>query len=128
MVFIRPASASARRRFEPERHRNAADEGEAGMLDEHPYAKLQVERQAAEPGGTAALAESLATLLHAAEGCECAPSRFVVVEPLLAHEPLRLHLDVEADLVVDPGLGGAWDEEAQARACGVEPLHGLLRE
>ena len=54
--------------------------------------------------------------------------RFVVIELLLAHEPLRLHLDVEADLVVDPGLGGAWGEEAQARAGGVEPRHGMLRE
>ena len=67
-------------------------------------------------------------LLHAAEGRERAPSRFVGIELLLAHEPLRLHLDVEADLVVDPGLGGAWGEEAQARAGGVEPRHGMLRE
>ena len=30
------------------------------------------------------------------------------------HEPLCLHVDVKADLVVDPGLGGASCEEAQA--------------
>jgi hypothetical protein len=48
-----------------------------------------------------------------------------VIELLLAHEPLRLHLDVEADLVVDPGLGGAWGEKAQARAGSVEPRHEM---
>ena len=90
-----------------ERHREPADEREPGILHEHPDAELQVERQAAEPGGAAALAQRLAMLLHAAEGRERAPSRLVAIEPLLAHEPLRLHLDVEADLVVDPRLGGA---------------------
>jgi len=58
-----------------------------------------------------------------ADGRECTPPRFVAIEPVLAHEPLRLHLDVEADLVIDPGLGGARGEEAQARAGGVEPFH-----
>ena len=105
-----------------ERHRQAADDREPGVLHEHPAAQLQVERQAAEPRGAAPLAERLAMLLHAPECDQRAPSRFVVIELLLAHEPLRLHLDVEADLVVDPGLGGARGEEAQARAGGMEPF------
>jgi hypothetical protein len=41
-------------------------------------------------------------LLHATEGRECAPPRFVVIQVLLANETLRLHIDMEADLVVDP--------------------------
>jgi hypothetical protein len=35
---------------------------------------------------------------------------------------------VKSDLVIDPGLGGAWGEEAQSRTGGMEPRHGMLRE
>ena len=41
-------------------------------------------------------------VLNAAESRECASPRFVVIELLLAREPLCLHLDVKADLFVDP--------------------------
>ncbi len=110
-----------------ERHRQDADDGEPRIFHEHSDAQLQVERQSVEPRGTAAFAERLSMLLRAAEGHECATSGFGVFELLLAHQPLRLHLDVKADLVVDPGLGVASGEEAQARASGVEPRHEMLR-
>jgi hypothetical protein len=67
-------------------------------------------------------------LLHAPEGHERTSSRFAIIELLLAHEPLRFHLDVKVDLVIDPGLGGAWGEKAQSRAGSMEPRHGMLRE
>jgi hypothetical protein len=110
-----------------ERHRQAADNRQTRILHEHSDAELQVERHSAEQRGAAPLAKRLAVLLHAPECDERAPSRFVVIELLLAHEPLRLHLDMEADLVVDPGLGGAPGEKAQPRSRGVEPRHGMLR-
>jgi hypothetical protein len=111
-----------------ERHREATDDREAGILHEHSEAKLQVERQSAEPRGTATMAQCLAMLLHSAEGDERAPPRLDRVELSLAHEALRLHLEVEANLLVDSGLGGTRGEEAQASAGGMEPRHGMLRE
>jgi hypothetical protein len=66
-------------------------------------------------------------LLHAAEGHEGTPPRFPGIELLLAHEALRLHLDVETDLLVNPGFGGAPAEEAQARARRMEPAHDTFR-
>ena len=75
-----------------EGHRQAADDGEPGILHEHTEAQRQVEREAAEPRRAAPVAECLAMLLHPAEGRQRAPPRLVMIEPLLAHEPLGLHL------------------------------------
>jgi hypothetical protein len=106
-----------------EGHREAADDGESGVLHEHPEAQLQVERQSAQPRGAAAFAKRLTVLLHAAEGDEGAPPGLVAVELQVAHEALRFHVYMEADLVVYPGVGGAGREKAQAGAGGVEPAH-----
>ena len=67
-------------------------------------------------------------LLHAAELHEGAPPRFDGIELLVAHEPLRLHLDMEPDLLIDPRLGGASVEKAQTGARGVKQRHGMIRK
>ena len=107
-----------------ERHRQAADDREARVLHQHAEAEPEVERQSAEPGEAASGAECLPVLFGAAEGDERPPPRFGAVEARLADQPLRLHVEVEAEFPVHPGFGGAASEhEAEPRARPVEPAH-----
>jgi hypothetical protein len=111
-----------------ERHGQPADDGQSRILHEHPDAELQVERHSAEPRGASPLPHLLLVPLDAAEGDERPPPRLDGIEAAVAHEARGLHLDVEAHLLLDPGLGGRTAEEAQAGAGGVEPRHGMLRD
>ena len=71
-----------------------------------------------------AVAERLLVLLGAAESDVRPPARLVRSEAGLADQPVRLHVDVEAEFAVHAGLGGAAaEQEAQARARGLEPAH-----
>src|SRR6185503_9138456 len=55
-----------------------------------------------------------------------ATTSFVRRQAVLAYEPLRLHVDVERELLVHPRLGGAArEEEMQPRARGRKPTHGM---
>src|SRR4029453_12439448 len=73
----------------------------------------------------AAVSERFLVMLDPAERNEGAPPRLHRIEPRLADESLRLQLDVEPDLFVEPRFGGAAGEQ-EARACAgpFEPAHG----
>ncbi len=83
-----------------DRHGEAADEGEAAVLDEHAQAEPRVERQHVEPPQSPRVASLFLELLQASEREQCLPARLARVEPALAHEAIGLHLDVESHLVV----------------------------
>ena len=86
-----------------------------GILDEHSEAQLQVERQAAEPGGAAAIAHGFPVIVHAAERGERSATRFVARKPGLAHEAVRLHVEVKAELLVRARLARAGGTGTAAR-------------
>ena len=66
----------------------------------------------------------LLVLLHAAEGDQGAPAGLDGIQPLLAHQALGLHVDMEADLLRHARLrGAAAEQQAQARAGSFEPTH-----
>jgi hypothetical protein len=81
------------------------------MLDQHSERELDVERQSAEPGEAASVSELFSVLRDAAEGGAGAAAGFVAVEPLFADEAVGFHVDVEANLIVNPRFGGPFGEE-----------------
>ena len=107
-----------------EGHRQTTDNGEARILHEHPAAELEVEREPVEPGAPAPVAELLFVPLHAPEGHQRPSTGLDGIQALLAHQAIRLHLDVAADLQRHARLGGAAaEQQAQARAGCLEPAH-----
>jgi hypothetical protein len=83
-----------------ERHRESADDGQPRILDQHPAAELEVERQPAEPPQPPRVPPRLPVLLHPAELSRRLPARLRGVQTPLALEPLRFHVHVEAHLLV----------------------------
>jgi hypothetical protein len=110
-----------------ERHCESADDRQSRILGQHPAAELEVEPQATEPREPAPVAQRLLVLLHAAEGDQRAAPRFDGLQPRFAHQALRLHLQVETELLVHARLGGGTiEQEAQARTGSFEPAHWVL--
>jgi hypothetical protein len=100
-----------------ERHRQAPDEGQPRVLPQHPEPEPDVEREAAEPGQTASIAQRLPVLRDATEGDDGAATGLVMRQALLADETAGFHLDVKADLLVRTRLRGSpREEQMQARS------------
>jgi hypothetical protein len=82
---------------DPERHRHAAHDGQAGILQEHPAAEFQVHGPAGEPPEHPGFALMFLHLLDAAEGSPGGEARLLRVHAL-RDELILEQLQVRADL------------------------------
>ena len=86
-----------------EREREDRDQREARVLREHPHAELQIDGQAARPGESKHVAAGAAVLFDAAKSHRRQPVSLARIDAL-RDAALRIHLDVEAHLVVHVGV------------------------
>ena len=107
-----------------DRHREHADDGDAGISQRHARGELHVQGPAAEPGEPEAIAQRFLVPFHAAEHRQGAASRFVAREVPLTHQLFGGHVDVELELAVHSRFGrAACEEQPQTCAGTVDPFH-----
>jgi hypothetical protein len=87
-----------------DRHGEAANQRQPAVFEEHSNAETRIERNGVEPLPPARVAPLLLVFLDAAKPDMGLPARFQRVEPLLAHEPLGFHFNVEVHFVPHFGL------------------------
>ena len=92
-------------------HRQPADDGQAGILHEHPAAEFQVEHEGLEAGQAAAIAMGFPDAGHTADPGERLAARFVRCHAG-ADVVVRVQIDVALQLVGEVPLAGAGPNEA----------------
>ena len=86
------------------RHREAANQREPAMFDEHADAESGVERERVEPLPAARIPAGLFVFFDAPEANVRLAPCFLWIETVLAHQSIRFHLDVKPHLVAHIGF------------------------
>ena len=112
-----------------ERQRENGNRRERRALGQGPKAVADVAPEARQPGpAAAAVTHRVLVRFDAAERGARPSTRFPRVDSRLAHQALRFHVEMEAELLVHPLLDlFAEQQKAETGAGGVHPAHHVLR-
>ena len=92
------------------------------------HVAAEAELESRQPGPAAAVTHRVLVRFDAAESGARPSARFPPVESGLAHQSLRFHVEMEAELLVHPLFDLlAEQQQAETRAGGVDPAHQVLR-
>ena len=86
-----------------DRHRKRTNHRQPAMLDQHPHAKSGIQQDRVQPAKAADVASRFLVFLDAAKADQGPSARLPRRQPLVPHQALGLHLDVEPHFVVHLG-------------------------